>query len=200
MARLKVFVAESVKPEEFYHRCWEGHVVEEIVRLLDGKTSYRMVLNADLLRKAIKTASENGYNVFHLSCHGSKSGISLSDKTNISWDELAELFQRAEQMPKALVLSSCVGGDRGIARAFKERKKRPQVIFGAEASDEEHLLTFPGACVSWPILYTSLATGGMTPEAFKDAVRKMNRITNHEFVYRRWHKGKYRRYPSHLRG
>ena len=58
MARLKVFVAESVKPEEFYHRCWEGHVVEEIVRLLDGKTSYRIVLNADLLRRAIKTASE----------------------------------------------------------------------------------------------------------------------------------------------
>jgi len=33
MKKLKAFIAESVSPEEFYHRHWEGHVVEEIVRL-----------------------------------------------------------------------------------------------------------------------------------------------------------------------
>jgi hypothetical protein len=93
-----------------------------------------------------------------------------------------------------------VHNHRGGDKSLKERKKRPQVIFGAEASEEEHLLTFPGACVSWPILYTSLKTGGMTPEAFKGAVRKRNQITNHDFVYRYWHKGKYRRYPSRPRG
>jgi hypothetical protein len=30
---------------------------------------------------------------------------------------------------------------------------------------------------------------------FKDAVTKMNLITNHGFVYRRWNENKYRRYP-----
>lgn len=196
MNKLKVFIAESVSPEDFYDRDWEGHVVEEIVRLLGGKASYRIVLNAELLCRAIKTASENDYDIFHLSCHGSGQGIRLSDKTRISWERLADYFQKASDMPKALILSSCVGGDGGIARAFKDRKRRPQVIFGAEANDKKHLLTFPGACISWPILYTVLATRGMNPVAFKDAVNKMNQITSHRFVYRRWDKTKYRRYPS----
>lgn len=57
MKKLKGFIAESVSPEDFYNRDWEGHVVEEIVRLLNGKASYRIVLNAELLCRAIKTAS-----------------------------------------------------------------------------------------------------------------------------------------------
>jgi hypothetical protein len=103
-------------------------------------------------------------------------------------------------MPRALILSSCIGGHRGIAGAFKERSRRPEVIFGAEAKDDEHLLTFSGACISWPILYTVLATVGMNPEAFKDAVNKMNHITPHQFVYRRWDEEQYRRYPSRRPG
>jgi hypothetical protein len=71
MMKLKVFTAESVSPEDFYDRDWEGHIVEEIVRLLGGKASYRIVLNDELLCRAIKTASDNDYDVFHLSCHGS---------------------------------------------------------------------------------------------------------------------------------
>lgn len=196
MAKLKVFVAESVSPDEFYDRHWEGHVVEEIVRLLSGKTAYRIVMNASLLDRAIKSASENAYDIFHLSCHGDEKGIQLSDRTNISWEDLAESFQEADQMPRALILSSCVGGHRGIAGAFTGRKRRPEVIFGAEAKEDKNLLTFPGACISWPILYTALATGGMNPKAFKDAVKKMNLITPHQFVYRRWDEEQYRRYPG----
>jgi hypothetical protein len=195
MRKLKAFIAESVSPKEFYDRDWEGHVAEEIVRLLDGKASYRIVLNAEMLRRAITSASENAYDVFHLSCHGSKKGVRLTDNTRLSWAELADCFQKAPP-PKALILSSCVAGDGGIARAFEERKRRPQVIFGAEADDDEHLLTFPSACISWPILYTILATRGMTAPAFKDAVNKMNHVAPHRFVYRRWDEDRYRRYPS----
>jgi hypothetical protein len=196
MKKLKAFIAESVSAEEFYNRDWEGHVAEEIVRLLDGKASYRIVLNAGLLCKAIKTASDNAYDVFHLSCHGSKRGVKLTDGPRLSWADLADCFQRADQMPKALILSSCVGGDSGIARAFEKRKRRPEVIFGAEADDDDDLLTFPGACIAWPILYTVLATQGMNPDAFKDAVKKMNSVTSHKFVYRRWDRTRYVRYPA----
>ena len=98
-----------------------------------------------------------------------------------------------------LILSSCVGGDGGIARAFEERKRRPQVIFGAEADDDEHLLTFPTACISWPVLYTILARRGLTGPAFKNAVNKMNHVAPHRFVYRRWDGDAYRRYPRRER-
>ncbi len=195
MSKLKVFVVESVFPEDFYHRRWEGHVVEEIVRLLDGRTSYKIVMNVGLLRKAIASASEHECDVFHLSCHGDENGIQLTDKKEISWKDLASLFQKTNHMPCALVLSSCVGGDGGVARAFKECGQQPKVIFGAEANGD-NVLTFPGACISWPILYTELVNGGMTPKTFKAAIKKMNKITAHQFVYRRWDGETYLRYPQ----
>jgi hypothetical protein len=195
MNKLKTFVAESGSPEDLYHGHREGHVVEEIVRLLDGKTSYKIVMNMPLLCRAIKLASANSYDIFHLSCHGDKEGIQLGGKTDISWKKLAECFQEAAgHMPKALVISSCAGGDVGIARAFKHCRRRPDVIFGAEGMGED-VLTFPGACTTWPILYTKLATCGMTRDAFKDAVDKMNHITSHRFVYRRWKQDRYLRHP-----
>jgi hypothetical protein len=194
MTNLKVFIAESVFPEDFYDGDREGHVVEAIVRLLRCKASYKIVLNAKMLRKAIGAASENDYDIFHLSCHGDENGIQLTDETELSWDELADCFQKARQTPEALVVSSCVGGDRGIARAFQDRERRPRVIVGTEGK-RKHRITFPGACISWPILYTVLATRGITAKAFKDAVNTMNHVRSHLFVYRRWDGQKYRRYP-----
>ena len=85
---IKTFVAESVFPEDFYKRQWEGDVVEEIVRLVDGKTSYRIVINASLLRRAIKNASENAYDIFHLSAD------SPSNQCFMPQDPLASLNRK----------------------------------------------------------------------------------------------------------
>jgi hypothetical protein len=196
MEMLKVFIAESVSHEDFYDRDWEGHAAEEIIRLLNGRTRYRIVLNKTLLRRAIKEAADNSYEIFHLSCHGDEDGVQLSGKRNMSWQELAEYFQEAKSAPSVLVLSSCVGGDAGIARGFEKLDRRPTVIFGAEATAEDDLITLPNACISWSILYSVLAAEGMTPEAFKEAVTKMNKVTPHQFVYRRWDGEKYLRYPG----
>jgi hypothetical protein len=198
MHQLKVFIAESVSHEDFYDRDWEGHAAEEIVRLLNGSTRYRIVLDKTLLRRAIKEAAESGYGIFHLSCHGDENGVQLSGNRDVSWRELAEYFQEAKSAPAVLVLSSCVGGDGGIARAFEKLHLRPAVIFGAEAKKKKDLITLPSACISWSILYSVLAAEGMTPEVFKEAVTKMNKVTPHQFVYRRWddkHES-YRRFPS----
>jgi hypothetical protein len=195
MKKLKIFIAESVFAEDFYDGDLEGHVVEAIARVLHCKSTHKIVLDAKMLRRAIKAAARNEYDILHLSCHGDEQGIQLTDEAELSWDELADCFQGLERVPEALVVSSCVGGDHGISRAFKDRKKRPHVIFGAEGRKGRRI-TFPGACIAWPVLYTTLARAGLTPEAFKDAVTKMNLITKHQFVYRRWREGKYRRYPG----
>jgi hypothetical protein len=196
MHTLKVFIAESLSHEDFYNRDWEGHAAEEIVRLLDGQARYRVVLSRTLLRKAIKESGTDGYSIFHLSCHGNKDGVQLSGLRDVSWQQLAEYFQAAKSVPDALVISSCVGGDAGIARAFEKLDQRPAVIFGAEAAKKSDVITLPNACISWSILYSVLAEQGMTPDAFKEAVDKMNKVTPHQFAYRRWHGGKYKRYPA----
>ena len=195
MKKFKILIAESVAPDDFYAEDCEGHVVQAIAKVLHWKSSHKVALDVKTLRRAINHASNSGYDILHLSCHGDEKGIELTDETQLSWDELADCFQDAGHTPHALVISSCVGGDAGVADAFRNRKCRPSVIFGAEGKKERRI-TFPGACISWPILYTSLASQGLTRDAFKDAVTKMNLITKHDFVYRRWHEGKYRRYPT----
>lgn len=195
MKKLKIFIAESVDPADFYAGNGERHVVRALAEVLHWKASYKIALDSDTLRQAIAHAANSRYDIFHLSCHGDKVGIQLSNPTELSWDELADCFQDAQHTPRALVVSSCVGGDAGVARAFSTRKRRPAVIFGAEGTKARRII-FPGACISWPILCTALARAGVTREAFKDAVAKMNLITKHQFVYRRWQEGEYRRCPS----
>jgi hypothetical protein len=195
MKEFGILIAESVFAKDFYDNNREGQVVESIARVLNWESEYKIALDGKNLRRAIKTACTDDYDVLHLSCHGDEEGIQLTDETLLSWNELADCFQERERMPCALVISSCVGGDHGIARAFGQRKRRPDVIFGSEATKPNEI-TFPGACIAWPILYTSLATRGMTRHAFQDAVGKMNLITKHKFVYRRWDGDYYRRYPG----
>jgi hypothetical protein len=191
---VRVYIAESVTPEEFFDRDWEGHVVEEIVRLLGAQPFYNIVMTAGLLDKALQQAKEDNCDVFHLSCHGNENGIFLTDETFLSWNQLALKFKKTAYAPEALVLSSCLGGDRGAANAFRDVDPRPAVIFGSEA-DEPHEITFPGACIAWPILYTELVRR-MGREVFRGAVRKMNSVTPHRFVYWRWHFDRYKRYRS----
>jgi hypothetical protein len=195
MKKYKILVAESVASEDFYEENCEGHVVLAIAKVLHWRANYKMALDASTLCRAIKHASSNRYDILHLSCHGDEDGIELTDGSELSWEDLAACFRSPSQSLRALVVSSCVGGDAGVAEAFRNSTRPPTVIFGAEGRKRKRI-TFPGACISWPILYTSLARTGLTPEAFKDAVTKMNLITKHEFVYRRWHEGKYRRYPA----
>jgi hypothetical protein len=195
MDKFKILVAESLCADDFYERDWEGNVVEEIVRLLRGRTFYRIVITPKYLAKAVTLAAKHKCDVFHLSCHGNETGIFLTDETHLSWKELAKVFQKADPMPKVLVLSSCLGGDKGLAQAFKKSDRRPDVIFGAEA-DEPDNISFAGACISWPILYTELVDRGLSQSVFMDAVNKMNTITPHQFVYRRWKTDRYVRHPA----
>lgn len=192
---MRVYVAESASAVDFFERRWEGYVVEEIVRLLGDRASYRIVMTPSILERAVKQATNWKCDVFHLSCHGDGAGIQLSDQTWLSWNDLVNDFQKFAYSPKALILSSCVGGDRGAAKAFAGSAHRPGVIFGSEA-EEPHVITFPGACVAWPILYTDLSTLGMARRVFRGAVDKMNAVTPHRFVYWRLDSDRYRRYPS----
>ena len=112
MKKFKLFIAESVFPEDFYGDKREGHVVEAMAHVLHWKATYKIALNAETLSRAIKAASSGAYDILHISCHGDTEGIQVTDKTELSWDELADCFQEAERMPQALVISSCVWGRR----------------------------------------------------------------------------------------
>lgn len=203
--QLRVLVAESVSPKDFYNRDWEGRVVEEVVRLLAGYVHYRIVITRKYLLRGIAEFYDQSCTVFHLSAHGDEDGIALTDGTDIGWTDLASLFDPGKRnkatfsLQWSLVLSSCCGGTKAVAKAFEAMAYKPAFIFGSEATDEEELLTFPSACIAWPILYSELQQKGVSKDIFQDAVKKMNLVLPHQFVYRRWDTklGSYRRYsPS----
>lgn len=151
-------------------------------------------MTLSLLDRAIHNAARDHCDVFHLSTHGTEYGITLPDKTEVSWGNLAELFDAASFAPHALILSSWHGADHAVVSAFKDRKHRPGLILTSEGTGRTKL-TFHGACVAWTMLYSALATQGITHAVLNDAVDKMNVATPHEFVYHRWDGTHYRRHP-----
>ena len=106
---MRAYVVESVSPANFFNREWEGHVVQEIVRLLGGRTFYRIAIGRQYLDKALRHARRADCDIFHLSRHGNDMGVCLTNDDSVSWDELATAFERANYAPDALILSSCLG-------------------------------------------------------------------------------------------
>lgn len=194
---MKVYIAESVSPENFYDRVWEGHFIDEFVRLMGRRAFYKIVITPQYLDAALADAAQNKCGVFHLSCHGDKSGIRLTDGTDIDWSDLADRFEKAQFSPRALVLSSCIGGHACVSKAFRDQEYKPKVLFGSEAEEPDNL-AFESACIAWSLLYTELLTISPDFGRLKDVVRKLNLIMPHQFVYRRWNDEtrSYRRFPA----
>jgi hypothetical protein len=194
---LKVFVAESVSEDDFYDRNWEGNVAQESLRINKQIPYYRIVMTLPLLRRAVRSAAKRDCQVFHLSCHGCFDGVTLTNGESLNWQDLAKVFQPFASTKRVLVLSSCVGGDAGAAQAFQNEQDRFGWIIGPEATDDDGLLTFSGACIAWPILYTQLSES-TERASFDKAIDNMNRVTPHQFVRRRWDLNEqcYRRHPG----
>src|SRR5262245_30476623 len=88
MKKFKILIAESVFADDFYADNLEGHVVEAIAHVLHWDATYKIVLNAETLRRAIQATSRGGYDILHLSCHGDAKGIQLTDEMELSWGGL----------------------------------------------------------------------------------------------------------------
>ena len=58
-------------------------------------------------------------------------GIALANNYQPSWDKFADLFQHHEWIPKACVMSACCGATSGIEDAFRNKPKKPGIIFGS---------------------------------------------------------------------
>jgi hypothetical protein len=195
----KVFIAESNDPEDFYFGQLDGFAANEVLKVRRIRTRYRVVFNREMLRKAIAEATKWEADIFHLSCHGGEEGIQLCDQRTsgdvLSWEEVAADFQPFATQNKVLVNSSCMGGHRGVAEAFRKAKSR----FGYICGSTSEAVTFHDSCVAWSILYNVPSNDGTTgSRTFRTAIDKINSVVSGNFVYRRWDKDikRYRTHPS----
>lgn len=188
---VSVFIAESVSDEDFYERRADGHAANEVLKLRGQRTEYRVVITEELLKRAIEEAVEGGFDVFHFSSHGNDEGVSLTDRTWLSWLRFARLIKPFADPDRHLVVSSCQGGHAGLTKALEKTGAVFATVFGSTAP----AVHFTESCLAWSILYNRLADHGYERAQLKKTLDVVNSAVEGDFVYRRWTGTAYRRYP-----
>lgn len=191
MGLRSVFIAESLAPEDFYERRTDGFAANEVLRLLGLRTEYRVTLNRELLERAVDEAGKGNFEVFHFSSHGSGRGVKLADGSRIRWNEFARLLKPFSGPGKALVMSTCQGGDAAFTKALVDEEIAFGWVFGSTAD----VVYFPESCLAWSILYNRLADNGFGRPALKKTLKAINAAIDGDFVYRRLDGKRYLRFP-----
>lgn len=99
-----IFFIESFKPSEKER---EGEVIHRVLRdFKEKKCCYRFVNNTQDFQKALNEFNRTGYRYLHISCHGSRRGITVGEE-RIRLETLSKLLQGV-MTNKRLFLSSCL--------------------------------------------------------------------------------------------
>lgn len=187
----RVFIAESLAPDDFYDRRVDGFAANEVLKIQGCASDYRVVLNRKFLRRAIEDASGNGYSVFHLSCHGDENGIQLADSDFIDWLTLARMLRDFANEDRCLVMASCNGGHYGLTKALRKTRSIFGYVLGSLSK-----VGFVDSALAWSVLYRDIIEDGLNRATLIHAVEKINSVAPGDFVVRRWNNKIYLRYPS----
>lgn len=115
-----VVIMESRSPVDHFDGRQEGRTLQKILALEGISSIYREVVNPEHFGAAL-SAITPGTSYVHLSCHGSRDGILLTDGSFVAWDTFDRVtWPRLKG--KCLVFSSCEVG-RGVRCLFSRHHK-----------------------------------------------------------------------------
>jgi hypothetical protein len=189
---MKILIIEASYPDDFYDETLDGQLTLGLTKILGIEAKLVFTVNHEHFEKALTHAVENDYTVIHISCHGGGDGIALTDNTQVSWENLAKLFQTSRLRPDALVMSACCGAARGLADAFKTVDYRPKIMFGS--MDKR---TYRDYALAWSILYNRFERHGVRRDIAQQALKEICAVVHKNFRYFRWddNKKSYRHFP-----
>lgn len=187
-----VFIVESLYPKDFYERRLDGHAANEILKILDVTTEYRIAFTKPLVERAITEATKGKCQVLHFSSHGNSTGICLTNREDLSWKAFVELVRPAAGPDKALVMATCGGGDKELTKALTAAG----VVFGWVFGSTADTVAFSDSCLAWSILYNRLVDHGFEKPALMKTLKAINAAIDGDFVYRRWDGKRYLHYPT----
>ncbi|MBB6413705.1 hypothetical protein [Mesorhizobium sangaii] len=165
-----MFIVESLSPKDFFERWLDGHAANEILRILNIETEYRIAFTRPLVERAISEAADGNFEALHFSSHGNSSGICLTNGKDMSWPEFVELVKPASGRNKALVMATCGGGDKELTKALTAAG----VVFGWVFGSTSDTVTFSDSCLAWSILYNRLVDHGFQRPALMTTLRAIN--------------------------
>jgi hypothetical protein len=194
-----VFLAEAVGAEDFYEGRTDGFAANEVLKIQQVRSSYRIVFDVAHLSRTIADATSGDYDVLHISAHGDDTGISLTNGDFVSWYDLARMLKPfggvADKPNKILVVSSCMGGYVGLSKALQKRGVAFRFIFGSTARSG---VGFTHSCIAWSIPYNrfvELGSRRFTLTELRTTLDRINQVVPGDFVYRRWNGSVYLHYP-----
>jgi len=110
-----IYIIESPSAKDLYNSYCEGYLLTAGLRLIDMPYEYHVTADALTFISAInklKSVIKNKVPFLHISAHGDKNGIQLTDKTFIEWNELKEVLipiNVAMDNYLCICISSCSG-------------------------------------------------------------------------------------------
>lgn len=102
----QVFIIESLDPEDEGAGRMEGVVLANILRMDDKVPEYRYVRNKKQFKSALNEFGKSNYRYLHISAHGNKKQLALTDNTRISFPELATIL-KPYSYHRRLFISAC---------------------------------------------------------------------------------------------
>jgi hypothetical protein len=187
-----VYILETLDPEDFFERRLDGHAANEILKILDVATEYRIAFTRPLVERAIAEAAKSKAQVLHFSSHGNYTGVFLTNGTKLSWAAFVDLIKPVAGPDKALVMATCGGGDQELTKALTAAG----VVFGWVFGSTAEKVHFSDCCLGWSILYNRLCDHGFDKSALMTTLKAINAAIDGDFVYRRWTGKKYYRFPT----
>lgn len=122
-----VYIVESPNDADLLLGRTEGRTLCEALQLSGTANKHNLAVSRGafeycLVTGLIQESSAAGVApVLHLSCHGNKQGIELTDGTRYSWPELRTLLLQAMNSTALLIgLSSCEGASGAVMAMFED--------------------------------------------------------------------------------
>lgn len=182
---LSVMFAESLNPDDFYKGRTDANASHGVLGVQESDSCYRIVLTKKMLKHAVKEAARKQLTVLHISAHGDRNGIQLSDGMDVDWPELAKMLAPFASLRTTVVISACDGGHVRFTKALEKNDVRFGCVFGPLGEPG-----FVESCLAWSVLYFDLDGKKLNRQNVTTALEKVNHAASATFVCRRWSRKK----------
>jgi hypothetical protein len=184
-----LYIIESPSDKDLYCQRTEGSLLLEALRLanvldpIEAHVQYRLVVSANSFAGAFldlptKLSEHNGISpILHLSMHGDKSGLQLTDGTEITWDNLAivlsEVNRNSAHNELIVCMSACNGFYGGLMQLNDLRRRPFDILVGPWNKPR-----WNDAAVAYVTFYHLLMNKGRSVETSVDAMNRASGNNN----------------------
>jgi hypothetical protein len=141
--RALVYIVESPNPKDLFDGRTEGRILCEALRIAGIATEYRLVTSRAMFDYALtdefvslaRVRSDQKLPILHISAHGNRDGIGLTDGTDLPWADLRHRFIPANEALKGLLIVGLSACDGASARQMAMWESGPPpfgLLFGHE--------------------------------------------------------------------